>query len=133
MKQEELNEWNESETVQRSAQKKGIKWGNVGSSFFIALFYFAATVVLYAVIIQYTGDKTLAKHISSRVDIVFGIIIALWAKKLKTSQYKNCAPAWAAFVGIWFFGAVGFWMIMYQFLQIKQGYAVLKDEQAEEE
>ena len=56
--------------------------------------------------------------------------MAFIAKKLKTSQYKNCAPAVGAFIGMWALGFLAFWILMYEFLQIKGGYAVLKEEKA---
>lgn len=119
---------NENKTAQTTTSKKGISWKNVGLSFLFALLYLIIMIgigSLIAYIADNITDKEL-EYIGRFANLICGIILAFIAKKLNTSQYEKCAPIWGIIVGMLLVGPLGFWIVTYQFLQIKQGYAVLK-------
>lgn len=119
---------NENKTAQTTTSKKRINWKNVGLSFLFALLYLIIMIgigCLIAYIADNITDKEL-EYISRFTNLICGIILAFIAKKLNTSQYEKCAPIWGIIVGMLLVGPLGFWIVTYQFLQIKQGYAVLK-------
>lgn len=122
---------NENKAAQTTTFKKGINWKNVGLSFSFSLLYFIILIVI-GIIIAYIADNITDKElelIGKFLNLISGIILAFIAKKLNTSQYEKCAPIWGIIVGMLLVGPLGFWIVTYQFLQVKQGHAVLKTKQ----
>ncbi|MBQ9271444.1 MAG: ankyrin repeat domain-containing protein [Alphaproteobacteria bacterium] len=111
------------------APQKNINWKNVAISFFIALLWMFIFGIVSVSFQKYIDEKTI--KICSV--ILTATILSFLAYKLKTKQYKNYAPAWEVFIGVIFLQAIGVWIVIYQFLQIKEGCAVLKDENAPKE
>ena len=112
--------------VTNATKSKGICWENVGISFLIAILYLLFKAFIIVLIDNGDIKTDTLKNLSFGINIIFGIVMAIYASKLKMSQYKNCGGAGGTFIGIWIFGELGVWIIFYQILQIKQGNAVLK-------
>lgn len=106
--------------IEQIKNKKGVCWKNFALSFLIAFLW----------LIVFIGARILFK-INNNLEIVYliltAICMAVIAYKLKTEKYKNCAPVWGVVIGILFFRVLAIWIILYQFLQIKDGNAILKD------
>lgn len=119
---------NENKEIQTASIKKGINWRNFGIAFLYTLLYFMV-MFSFGIVIAYVFEDITDSGlncIGKLANLVCGIILAVIAKKLKTSQYEKCAPIWAIVLGMLWFGAFCFLIIIYQFLQIKGGYATLK-------
>lgn len=99
---------------------KGINWKNFWISFIISLFWsFIVEIACFVV------DDSFTIFVLLLVLSAIGLTIV--ASKLETKKYKNCCPAWEIFIGILLLRGLGVWIASYEFLQIKQGNAVLKD------
>lgn len=122
--------FNENKEIQTASIKKGINWRNFGIAFLCAFLYFVVMVSFGTIIVYVFEDTTDSglNCINKLANLVCGIILAFIAKKLKTSQYEKCAPIWAIVLGMLWFGAFCFLIIIYQFLQIKGGHATLKSQ-----
>jgi len=59
--------------------------------------------------------------------LMFAAFPRMFLDSVKSQKYKKCmSPTTAAWLGL-FFGPLGLWIAWYQYLQIKQGNAVLKE------
>ncbi|MBR5598745.1 MAG: SHOCT domain-containing protein [Alphaproteobacteria bacterium] len=131
MKQQLLSDNTVNNPVKaESNKKKGVNWKNVGISFLITV----ATLVILGivgVILEETGiiiaDENEWKAFWRFFYIFLGVIYAIIASKLETKKYKNCAGAGTIFLVFFLFGPLAQWAGTYEFLQIKQGNAILKD------
>lgn len=130
MKKELMSETQSHNAIEKNSnQKEGINWKNVGISFLIAVATFALGFLIGS-ILEETGDiadENQWVRFWQIFYIFIGVIYTIIASKLETKKYKNCAAAWAVFLVFFLTGALAQWACTYQFLQIKQGYAVLKD------
>ncbi len=106
-------------------KKKSVNWKNVGVSFLYTSIY--TVFMLFITGIMSTIDEGIARACTIIANLTIAIILSVYASKLKTYKYKHVAPVWGIIIGMLFFQALAFWIVMYQFLQIKQGNAILKD------
>ena len=84
-----------------------------------------AWVVAVGLISLLFGEN--AEGVARILNILTAIALTIYSVKIKTSKYKNIAPAWAVFVAIFFTGPIGVMLVVYGLLQIKQGLAELKE------
>lgn len=118
-----------SKTAQTS-----INWNNIGIAFLFALGSFVLALIVSA-IIQYINPPISENTKTGLVKLLFvllSIILALIASKYEVKKYKNTAPVWAVFVGVLLFDALGVWIVSYELLQIKSGFAELKPEKVKQ-
>ncbi|MBR5599439.1 MAG: SHOCT domain-containing protein [Alphaproteobacteria bacterium] len=104
-------------------KKNRINWKNLGMSFLIT----SGVFILSFLILGIDATDVNIKGFSLAVSMIVGIIYTFIAIKLETKKYKNCCPAGFVFIGCYLVGAIGIWILTYEFLQIKQGNAILKD------
>ena len=104
--------------------KKGINWSNVGISFLISSI--SSALVIYVTLSLYGQEDGME---ISRVILgpVAGIIMCVLAFSVKSGKYKNYTHPIVIFVAVLLLGPLGIWLSLYEYLQIKQGNAVLKD------
>ena len=114
--------------------KKGVNWKNLGKSFIITLFWFLGVIFITSIItdVTITKDSTITedKAIKGFTNLLYflsAIGFTIIASKLETKKYKNYCPAWEIFIGVWALRELGVWIAVYEFLQIKQGNATLKE------
>lgn len=105
--------------------KTSFSWKNFAVSFLIALIVVLVEVLL-ALGINPDVDSPDFTGALQLLNIALAIVMTIIAVRLKTSSYKRKLPAWAVFLAIVFFGCIGFWVAMYDILQIKQNNAELK-------
>ena len=114
-----LNDGIESQVSTKS--KKGVNWKNVGKSFLISL--------LYSIIIGCIAssiDEELLTNFLKSVWFISAAFMSILAFSVKSGKYQNCSSAGAVFLAVFCLGPIGIWWSLYEYLQIKQGYAVLK-------
>ena len=99
---------------------------SLGLSFVLTLAWVAMLVVVYYVILAVTSDEGAAEGVVKILNILTAVALTVYSAKIKSSQYKNSAPAWAVFLAIFFLGPIALWFVLYGLLQIKQGLAVRK-------
>lgn len=130
MKQELLSDNTDNHSVKiKSNKNKGVNWKNVGISFLISVGTLGIAFIIGA-ILEEMGilyDEKQWKAFWRIFYIFLGVIYAIIASKLETKKYKDCAGAFLVFIVFLFFAALGQWACTYQFLQIKQGNAILKE------
>ncbi len=100
-------------------------WKNLGVSFLITLVVVLVEVLL-ALGISPDVDSPDFTGTLQVLNIALAIVMTIIAVRLKTSSYKSKLPAWGVFLAILFFGCIGFWVAMYDILQISQGNVELK-------
>lgn len=119
-----------NKSTPQEASKTKINWRNVGISFLYALGSVLVTSVI-ATIIMYAysdlSEKT-STILGRIIYVIWAIIISVIAYKYETKKYKKNAPAWAIFIGVALFQALGVWVASYDLLQIKSGLKELKPE-----
>ena len=116
-----IKEINNVELVTNSPKTN---WKNVGLSFLLAV---VLSILLGIIAINFSNT---ADEIFSTAYVLYtfiSVIMTFYAMKIKTYKYERCCPAWEIFIGIIFLQAIGIWIAFYEFLQIKQGYAKLKN------
>lgn len=119
--------------VKIKPQKNGIKisdktqkinWKNCFISFFVMIFWMFLLGFI-SVFFTHTTENDTSIY---KILILFAAIVySFRAIAKETYKYKNCAPAWGVFLAIMFLGPIGIWLISYQFLQIKKGFAKHKE------
>ena len=117
-------------SAQQEASKTKINWRNVGISFLFALGSLLVTSAIVAVIMYIypnISDNTV-KNLGRGIFVLWAVIISIIAYKYETKKYKKTAPAWAIFIGVALFKALGVWVASYDLLQIKSGLKELKSE-----
>ena len=100
--------------------KTSLSWKNFAISFAIALIVLLFEVLL-ALGISPDVDSPDFTGTLQVLNIALAIVMTIIAVRLKTSSYKSKLPAWGVFLAILFFGCIGFWVAMYDILQISQG------------
>ncbi len=105
--------------------KTSFSWKNFAISFAIALIVLLFEVLL-ALGISPDVDSPDFTGTLQVLNIALAIVMTIIAVRLKTSSYKSKLPAWGVFLAILFFGCIGFWVAMYDILQISQGNVELK-------
>lgn len=114
--------------MQNSEKRKTTNWKNVGISFLCVVLY----IVIGSIIVNAAGEE----NYTYLINIFCGIVMAIIAKKLTPQKYnipfarmyRSGSPFVVVFMFIFLLGPIGLWLVIYQFLQIKQGHAVLKGE-----
>lgn len=112
---------NENKTSDKTNK---INWKNCLISFFVMNFWMFLLGFISAILTHTTENVA---SIYKILIILVAIIYAFRAITKETYKYKNCAPAWGVFLAITFLGPIGIWLISYQFMQIKKGFARLKE------
>ncbi len=105
---------------------KGVSWKNIGLSFLIALAVSVVEVIL-ALGVSADVDSSDFTTAINLLNIALAIVMTIVSIRLKTSSYKSKLPAWGVFLVIIIFGSLGFWVAMYDVLQITQGNAEPKE------
>ena len=108
---------------QTTQQNKGVNWKNVGTSFLISLIYYIFLVFL----IYGIGEERAARNCRNVINFLCAIVMAMIAFSQNSGRYKNCSSSLGIFFIVFLLGPIGLWGALYQFLQIKQGNAVLKE------
>lgn len=118
---------NDDEASQFEFQKKKtINWKNVGISFLISLVWFLCYLIVGQIISIACDIDVFDAYVV--LNIITAAILALISIKFETKKYKNCSSAIVIFIVAVLITGPCVWAAIYQFLQIKQGYAVLKSE-----
>lgn len=114
----------ENSSNENSEKNRKFSWKN----FFLSLFITVIFLLLFGFIAVSFGHSTEDfKGIYKVLTLFVATLFALYAIKKETYKYKNGAPAFGVFIGIAFLGPIGIWLISYQFLQIKNGFAEIKE------
>lgn len=101
-----------------------INWKNCLISFLVMISWIFLLGFI-SVLFTHTTENNASIY---KILITFvAIIYSFRAIAKETYKYKNCAPAWGVFLAIMFLGPIGIWLISYQFLQIKKGFAKPKE------
>lgn len=116
---------NNTKDDQHVTQKKGINWKNVVLSFLITIVIVVLIGSISPIYSYVTGDRI--EHLFTIINIICAMIFTFIAMKLETKKYKGYCPAWEIFIGIVCLQGIGIWIAIYEFLQIKQGNAILKE------
>jgi len=106
------------------SKPKKINWKNFGISSFIAVIYFI--FIFLQSDIEFDDVILYKQGLYVLLNLVISAVFTLYAIKINTYKYENCAPAWFVFFVILVTGFLGVWIVTYQFLQIKTGFALLK-------
>ena len=106
------------------SKPKKINWKNFGISSFIAVIYFI--FIFFQSDIEFDDVILYKQGLYVLLNLVISAVFTLYAIKINTYKYENCAPAWFVFFVILVTGFLGVWIVTYQFLQIKTGFALLK-------
>lgn len=120
---------NENNKVATMPQKK-INWKNVAISFFISLIFSVITIFITFNLYNEIDGIALSRII---LGPIAGIIMCILAFSTKSGKYKNCTHPIVVFIVVLLLGPLGIWLGLYEFLQIKQGYAILKDGNSSQE
>lgn len=101
-----------------------INWKNCLISFLVMISWIFLLGFI-SVLFTHTTENNASIY---KILITFvAIIYSFRAIAKETYKYKNCASAWGVFLAIMFLGPIGIWLISYQFLQIKKGFAKPKE------
>ena len=109
--------------------QRGVNWKNVFISFLIAFLWMFLCGAISIAFHKYINEQIFKIGFV----VITAVILSFVAYKLNTQRYINCAPAWEVFIGVTFLQVIGVWYVIYQFLQIKQGFALIKDENTPKE
>lgn len=114
-------EFNAQKKALLSPQEKkiGFSWKNFGISFLITLVVILVEVLLALGINPDVNSPDFTGALQL-LNIVLAVIMTIVAVRLKDTPSKRKLPAWAVFLAIVFAGCLGFWVTMYNILQIKQ-------------
>ena len=108
-----------------------INWKNCLISFLVMISWIFLLGFI-SVLFTHTTENNASIYNTIPVAVIIlitfvAIIYSFRAIAKETYKYKNCAPAWGVFLAIMFLGPIGIWLISYQFLQIKKGFAKPKE------
>lgn len=118
--------------------KRKINWGNVFISALVGLAWYLLIRYLFRrfVILFYDGSIdliTLCNIIYLGLLVINTIIFMFIAHKFQTTKYKNCSGPIGVIIGVIILKGFGVWILFYQFLQIKGGFAELKSNSVKEQ
>lgn len=106
--------------------KKGASWKNLGKSFIITVLWcFAIGFIAY--MFGFVVDDSNKESLSLLLCFLSAIGLAMIASELETKKYKHYFSAFGIFFFSFVLGPLGVWIAFYQFLQIKQGNAILEE------
>ena len=99
--------------------KMSFSWKNLGVSFLITLVVVLVEVLLALGISPDVNSPDFTGALQL-LNIVLAVVMTIVAVRLKDTPSKRKLPAWAVFLAIVFAGCLGFWVTMYNILQINQ-------------
>ena len=106
---------------------KGINWANWFISLLFALVYTVLSGILADA--MEISDEHLPSFFGI-INIITSIPLTIYALKVKIAKYKGitfCRQPGSIWIAMLFLGPIALGRLLYQFLQIKQGNAVLED------
>lgn len=119
---------NNIDTKIKSNKNKGVNWKNSGISFLISVGIYSIAYIILCILEEfYICPEEYLRGVGIGMNLAIAGIFQELAKKHKTHLYKKCDSPSLMFIMVLFFGPIGVWAATYEFLQIKQGNAILKD------